>query len=101
MGKINDSASRMQKLIEDLLAFSGSTAASIDAFEEVDLNAVLKGVQLNYSDTIQAGQLIIEAGKLPVVQGMAFQFQQLIDNLIGKSFCFRRIEGGGCIGISG
>lgn len=78
------SAGRMQTLIEDLLSFS-RTQIFENAFKPVDLNQVLDEVKALYYENINTGRLIFNIQTLPVIEGIAFQVQQLFENIISNS----------------
>lgn len=87
MERIQVSATRMRKLIEDLLTFS--RVSSIDRqYEMTDLNLILEDVKSELRDTIQEKQAIIEAIALEPINMVAFQFRQLLCNLISNSLKF-------------
>jgi len=77
-------SARMQKLIEDLLAFSRTHTHSQN-FEPVDLNVILAAVESLQKEVIEEKKVTIESDKLPVISGITFQMQQLFENLIGNS----------------
>jgi PAS domain S-box-containing protein len=83
------SADRMQKLIEDLLLFS-RTQVYEHKLEPVDINILLAEIKLLHVESITEGQLIIESDQLPVVQGISFQLQQLIENIISNSIKYSK-----------
>lgn len=84
--RMKASANRMQNLINDLLAYS-----KINEFknkpEQVDLNIIMKNVLSEFSlvQSISDTNAKITFGKLPVVDGIAFQLEQLFTNLITNS----------------
>ncbi|MGD9527849.1 MAG: ATP-binding protein, partial [Pseudonocardia sp.] len=84
-----DGAQRMQRLINDLLAFSrvGRTA---EAFAEVDLGAVAAtaGAQLESARAEVDGEIVV--GALPTVVGDPVLLRQLLVNLIGNGLKFHR-----------
>lgn len=82
--RIMISAERMQKLIEDLLAFS-RTQIFEKKFEPVDLNHILEEVKLLYSEAISEGRVEINFKKLPVINAVSFQIQQLFENIVSNS----------------
>ncbi len=84
VGKIIKSASRMQLLIDDLLAFSRSIDSSRE-IEEVDLNNVLQDVQANIQSRITDHKAEIRAERLPTVTGYSNQLFQLFENILSNS----------------
>jgi signal transduction histidine kinase len=87
--RVNSATGRMQRLIEDLLTFSRMQAFA-DEFVSVDLNAVIGEIKSLHSEAINENKIIISSAKLPVMQGIAFQLQQLFDNLITNSIKYSR-----------
>jgi PAS domain S-box-containing protein len=79
-----NAAKRMQSLIDDLLTYSRATLEDQN-FEKVDLNAILEEVTNVYKEIMEEKEVIINSDKLPAIRGLAFQFKQLFDNLIGNS----------------
>jgi PAS domain S-box-containing protein len=86
---IQDSASRMQTLIEDLLSFSGLTSAE-RKFEINDLNDIIEKIKVELKETINEKHAIIEVKQLCQVNIIVFQFHQLMQNLISNSLKFSR-----------
>ena len=78
---------RMQDLIDDLLAYS---QVSDDAGKDtsIDLNEVLAEAKSDLEISLNEKQAIIESDQLPIVEGIAFQFQQVFFNLIGNALKF-------------
>ncbi len=83
-----DGAQRMQRLINDLLAFS-RIGRITSGFTEVDLNKVLTDVaaQLNWRREQAAGEITWSG--LPVVRGEEPLLSALFTNLISNSLKFR------------
>jgi two-component system CheB/CheR fusion protein len=86
---IQDSASRMQTLIEDLLAFSGLTTAE-RKFEVSDLSDIIEKIKVELKETINEKQATIEIKQLCQVNIIVFQFHQLMQNLISNALKFSR-----------
>jgi len=84
-------ANRMQKLIEDLLAFSHLNIAE-RKYEYTDLNTILEEVKSDFKETMEEKHAIIEATDLPRINIIAFQFRQLVHNLIGNALKFSNPE---------
>ena len=85
--RIQASAQRMRKLIEDLLTYS-QTSSSAYIFELVDLDILLGEVTEELNDTIikkQATVINNGLGKLKIIR---FQFLQLFQNLLSNSLKF-------------
>jgi signal transduction histidine kinase len=87
--RINSSAARMQKLLEDLLSFS-RTHSFTSAAEAVSLDGVLDEIRNAYSELIAEKRLSIEATHLPVIHAIPFQVHQLMENIIGNSIKYGR-----------
>lgn len=88
VGKIVQSARRMQALIEDLLAFSKLSAPG--EREVVNLNNVVAGVQSDLEVAITDKHATILAEPLPTISGTAFQLHQLFLNLFSNSLKFAK-----------
>jgi len=83
------SAGRMQKLIEDLLSFS-RTQVYESTSNPVDLNLILAEITTSHLESINAGRITIDSEKLPVINGVAFQLQQLFENIINNSIKYAK-----------
>ena len=81
------SATRMQQLIIDLLAFSRANVVE-KHYESTDLNIVLQNVKEQLSDMIQQQQAMITSEVLPTRHVIVFQFEQLFTNLIANAIKF-------------
>lgn len=86
-------ASRMNKLIEDLLAYSRATTKT-DHFAPVDLNLILEEIEAAYQEDQKSGKLKLEKEKLPLINGVAFQLKQVFSNLIDNAIKYRHPERG-------
>jgi signal transduction histidine kinase len=84
-----DGAQRMQRLINDLLAFSriGRVTAG---FTEVDLNVVMGVVHTHTEAARQYTSGEVTWSDLPVVQGEESLLENLLANLVNNSLKFRR-----------
>jgi light-regulated signal transduction histidine kinase (bacteriophytochrome) len=89
--RIQLAAGRMQLLIEDLLAFSRINTTE-RKFEETDLNTIIEEVKAELKDTIQEKQAAIEAIDLCPANIIAFQFRQLLYNLISNALKFSKTD---------
>lgn len=82
--RIQLAAVRMRTLINDLLSFSSVSMAKAEP-EQVNLNDVLEQALFSLQTSIEEKSARIFAGKLPEIQGIPFQLQQLFENLIGNA----------------
>ncbi|MBC7904211.1 MAG: PAS domain S-box protein, partial [Gemmatimonadaceae bacterium] len=87
--KIIKSASRMQQLMEALLAYS-QLSHQPNAPEPVDLNRVLDDVKDDLELKINQSNTTIKSDLLPSVNGIAFQFHQLFMNLAMNAIKFSK-----------
>ncbi len=85
--RIQNSAGRMQTLINDLLAYS---RANIDEkkFEYLDLNKVVADVKSDLKEEIESKNALIDASELCHCTIINFQMRQLLYNLISNSLKF-------------
>lgn len=91
LGRMLDSAGRMRRLIEDLLAFSRiGTAAKAPV--PVNLNAVLSDVLNTFEVRLEQTGGRIVVGPLPTLPGDESQLRQLFQNLIGNSIKFAKAD---------
>jgi two-component system, LuxR family, sensor kinase FixL len=84
-----NAASRMQKLINDLLTFSRITSKK-DPYIKVDLNIILKEVLTDLEIAIKESGAIIEFSPLPNIEADATQIRQLFQNFISNALKFRK-----------
>jgi PAS domain S-box-containing protein len=98
--RMQNSATRMSQLIEDLLAFSRITSHN-EAIAQVSLvkivNEVLNDLELVIAETSAE----IKIGYLPVIQGDPMQLNQLFLNLVSNALKFRKPDIIPVINISG
>jgi len=89
--RIMTSATQMQKLINDLLAFSRATSAD-KVFEQTDLNTLLEDVKTTLKDSIEEKNVSITYTSLPQLRLISFQFQQLLENMIGNAIKYSKAD---------
>ena len=82
-----DGATRMQKLIQDLLAYSRVSTGS-QPFEPTPMGAVLSYAMDNLLSAIKDSQAIITHDRLPTVRGDAKQLAQVFQNLLSNAIKF-------------
>ena len=84
-------AERMQQLIDDLLAFSRIATTELK-FEKTALNQIIEDVKSELKDTILEKHATFEIGELGTPNLIAFQFRQLMYNLISNALKFSNPE---------
>jgi light-regulated signal transduction histidine kinase (bacteriophytochrome) len=86
---ITDGASRMQRLIQDLLQYSRVGKGEI-VVTPTDCNSALAFAKSNLQTAIQECHASIIAERLPLVRANEAQLIQLFQNLIGNAIKFAR-----------
>jgi PAS domain S-box-containing protein len=84
---IQNSAERMQTLIQDLLAFSQLSMAD-RKFETIDLNIIIEEVKKEFEEAIGERNAVIEVKEICDAKIIPFQFRQLMHNLISNALKF-------------
>lgn len=79
---------RMMELIEDLLNYS-KTTRDTDSFEKVDFNKVISEIAQMHKGDFEENEINIQTDDLPVVNGIPFQLNQLMSNLINNSIKYK------------
>jgi PAS domain S-box-containing protein len=87
-----DSAQRMQRLLDDLLAFTRASTFEQHEPEEMDANIGLDAALKNLESLVNENSASITRTHLPRVRIYPFQLQQLFQNLIGNAIHYRREE---------
>ena len=87
--RMQNAASRMSTLIQDLLAFS-RVSSKPNARRDVDLNEVVRDVVSDLEVRINDTQATIDIGKLPHVIADPTHMRQLFQNLISNALKFSR-----------
>lgn len=87
--RINLSALRMRTLIDDLLMFSRTNKVD-KAFERADLTNIFKNVKNELTEIIEEKKATIEFMRLPTLQVIPYQIQQLFINLISNSLKYSK-----------
>jgi PAS domain S-box-containing protein len=86
-----DGAVRMQRLINDLLAYSRVNSKR-ETPEMIDSHSILGEALRNLSAAIEENRVIVINEDLPMVRADATQLSQLFQNLIGNAIKFRGAE---------
>jgi PAS domain S-box-containing protein len=85
------SASRMTKLIDDLLIYSRLSQEQPE-HEPVNLNELLDQIVSDLEITIAEKKAVIQYQNLPTVMGVRLQLGQVFQNLISNSIKFAHLE---------
>ncbi|KAF2512833.1 PAS domain-containing protein [Flavobacterium zhairuonense] len=84
LSKIESSAKRMRVLIDDLLLFSRTNTTKKE-FLKSNLNELLHNAESELTEIIHEKKAVITASKLPKLDVIPYQIEQLFINLIGNS----------------
>lgn len=87
--RMESASQRMQVLIDDLLTLSRTTTYP-KKFAPADLGVILEQVKRELKDSIEEKNAVIESSPLPVALVIAFQFRQLLENLIINSIKYSK-----------
>ena len=89
LDRMQSAASRMSKLIEDLLQFS-RVFGDTRPFQKVDLGEVARGVVVDLELALAASGGSVDLSEMPTIEAHPFQMRQLFQNLIANALKFRR-----------
>lgn len=84
-------ATRMRKLIDDLLSYS-RVATRGQPFQSVDLQQVAREVLDDLSERVRQTDGRVEVGALPTISADPLQMRQLFQNLIANALKFHRAD---------
>lgn len=87
--KIEVSAKRMRVLIDDLLLFSRTNTTKKE-FIKSNLNELLENAKFELTEIIEEKKATITTSKLPKLNVIPYQIEQLFINLIGNSLKYNR-----------
>jgi PAS domain S-box-containing protein len=94
-----NAVNRMRSLIEDLLTYSRTTSTS-ENFQQVNLSAIVKEMIADHKEELEQKGIQVEIGRLPVIEGIAFQCKQLMYNLFTNAIKYSHPDRAGCITIN-
>lgn len=97
--RIKSSSARMRNLIDDLLQFS-RTNKSEEAFEESNINTLLKTAKNDLAEIISEKKAKISSDKIPSMKVIPFQIKQLFVNLLSNSLKYSRNDSAPVITIT-
>lgn len=89
--RIEDSAQRMQRLIEGILSYS-TVDKNTQPVEHIDLNELMKSIKTDLELVIKEKGAILLADDLPLIEGAAILIQQLFYNLIQNALKFTKAD---------
>jgi PAS domain S-box-containing protein len=87
--KISGSAKRMQLLIRDLLDYSRADDEE-QLFELTDLNKILQNIRQDFELMIAQKQATLQVDRLPALEAIPLQMNQLFYNLISNALKFTK-----------
>jgi PAS domain S-box-containing protein len=87
--RMHAAATRMRRLIDDLLSFS-RVSSNARPFTQVDLGAVAREVLGDLEASVEQAQARVTVEELPVLAADPMQMRQLLQNLVGNALKFRR-----------
>jgi PAS domain S-box-containing protein len=91
LGRMQNSAKRMQTLIDDLLTYSRTNTVEKD-FINTDLKLLVEEVKADLKEELQQKNATIETEEMCNAVIIPFQFRQLLHNLISNSLKFSSLQ---------
>ncbi len=87
--KVANAASRMQRLMDDILNFS-RLSSTVITYQQTDLNNTIKEVLSDMEVIIDSTKANIQLKQLPVIEANTTQMGQIFQNLIGNAIKFKK-----------
>ena len=100
LDRMLNASSRMRTLISDLLTYSQVTTRA-QSFAATDLSQVAHDVIADLETTVADTGGRVEVGALPVIDADELQMRQLLQNLLGNAFKYRRADTPPVVRLSG
>ncbi|MBF4519373.1 PAS domain S-box protein [Flavobacterium sp. ANB] len=91
LNKIDQSAQRMQTIIEGILAYS-TMDKKIQPIEKINLNELIESIKTDLELIIKEKNAILITSELPHIQGAPILIQQLFYNLIHNALKFSKAD---------
>lgn len=89
--KVDESAQRMQNIIEGILAYS-TLDKKTQPIEKINLNEVVESIKTDLELIIKEKNAILIASELPDIEGAPILIQQLFYNLIHNALKFSKAD---------
>lgn len=89
LDKMITSSNRLQKLVEDLIAFTQSDYHK-NKFSKISLNKIVQTVNEDLADLIYETKAKIVVNDLPIAAILESQFKQLFTNLVSNALKYRK-----------
>jgi len=87
--RMNNAATRMRKLIDDLLTYS-RVSSKAQTHYLVDLSELARGVLGDLESIIEQSGATVTIGPLPMLEASPMQMRQLLQNLLSNALKFRK-----------
>ena len=96
--RMQSAATRMRRLIEDLLAFARVTSKA-QPFVRVELSTIAREVLSDLEVSIDQAKATVTVGELPGLEADPTQMRQLLQNLLSNALKFRREDAAPALAI--
>jgi PAS domain S-box-containing protein len=90
LSKVESAAERMHSMIEGVLSYSSFNATE-QSWEAIDLNEVMRSVEVDLEVVIAQKQATIQYAGLPTINGSSVLTYQLFYNLVNNSLKFSKV----------